>query len=90
MDNILEINGILLSNTALETLKRWQNSGSEYNPTTPERYVEYLNEAQDYLTRVMMEESKVENIAEILMKLICIKDDLKLLILKKQHHYEQK
>ncbi len=82
MNTSIEINGILLSASAQDTLKRWQKSGTLNSPSDPERYIEYLNDAQDCLTRIMLEESNMQVIAEVLTKLILIKDDLKLLIPK--------
>ncbi len=83
MSNSLEINGIVLSSDAQSTLKRWQESGTPSNPSDPERYVEYLSDTQDYLMRAMSEnELDMQNIANLLTKLLYIKDDLKLLIPK--------
>jgi hypothetical protein len=84
MNNPLEINGIVLSEQTLNVLKRWQSSGGFSAPCDPERYIEYLNDIQDYLTRVMLMDGDTLCIAEILTKLILIKDDLKLLIPKKE------
>jgi|GEM_PF-2807766 hypothetical protein len=86
MHNQIEINGIVLSDQAQKVLKKWQNSESFSTPSDPELYVEYLNDTQDCLTRVMLESaSDMPYIADILTKLICIKDDLKLLITRKEN-----
>jgi len=82
MSNI-EINGIALPEQVQNVLKRWQSPGGFSTPSDPERYVEYLNDTQDCLIRVMLENtSEMQLIADLLTKLICIKDDLKLMISK--------
>lgn len=83
MNTAIEVNGIALSGDAQGILKRWQNSNSQTQKSDPERYVEYINDTQDCLTRVMLDNGlDMQDIAELLTKLICIKDDLKLFIPK--------
>ncbi|MDR1716324.1 MAG: hypothetical protein LBS20_10805 [Prevotella sp.] len=81
MNTTIEVNGITLSGEAQNVLKSWHSSGSQTQKSDPERYVEYLNDTQDCLIRVMLENGlDTQDIADLLTKLICIKDDLKLLI----------
>ncbi len=83
MNAAIEVNGIALSSDTQDILKRWQNSNSQTQKSDPERYVEYINDTQDCLTRVMLDNGlDMQDIAELLTKLICIKDDLKLFIPK--------
>lgn len=78
MNNAIEINGILLNNDTIDVLKRWQDNTGEHKRSDPERYVEYLNDTQDCLTRMMLDRGlDVQDLADLLTKLICIKDDLK-------------
>jgi hypothetical protein len=82
----VEINGVQLDENLIHTLKRWQKSSSTKEKSDPERYIEYLNETQDCLTRIMLENSlETQIIADLLTKLICIKDDLRLLIIRKEN-----
>ncbi|MDU1904559.1 MAG: hypothetical protein E6772_07225 [Dysgonomonas sp.] len=90
MTDAIEINGVVLSDTILSILSNWQDSGSQMDKTTPERYIDYLNDAQDYLIHSMLENGNPNNrVGELLEKLILIKDDLKLLVIRKQQDYEQ-
>lgn len=78
MDSMIEINGIKLCRETQTILKRWQIGGNSHK-SDPELYVEYLSETQDCLTRLMLESGKeVNEISNLLTKLIQIKDDLKI------------
>lgn len=81
MNPAIVVNGISLTPDAQNVLKYWQNPGSSTEKSAPERYVEYINDVQDCLTRIMLERGlDVQDLAMHLTNLICIKDDLKLLI----------
>jgi len=78
-----KVEGLNLTNGILEVLKRWQNSASKNVKSDPERYLDYLSDIQDGLIRVMLEKgSDIQDIADLLTKSICIKDDIREFIIE--------
>jgi len=84
MDSI-EIEGIILTSDIRRILKQWQNSQTEESQL-PKQYAEFLTETQDFLINMMlMDEGKINPVADLLTKLILIKDDLKKFIVEKEY-----
>jgi len=83
MNDRIDINGVCLTENMQQVLLQWQKGLFE-EEQLPKMYVGFLNDTQDYLINVMLaDDKKTEPVADLLTKLILIKDDLKKFIITK-------
>ncbi len=79
----IELNGVTITEPIHNVLDRWQNTHSD-NEQVSKQYVEYLTDVQDYLTGlILVDEGCTEAIADLLTKLILVKEDLKQFVVVK-------
>ncbi len=77
----LEVNGIRLDEKLISLIKRWQCSGNTMQKSDPERYIDYLDNIQDFLIRSLIDNGTDRNsVMDLLEKLMLIKDELSFLV----------
>jgi hypothetical protein len=70
------VNGVEITSNISEVLREWnENTGTSVS--TPERYVSYLSDIQDFLCYLLDDPDDCRNIKQLLLHIIYIKDDLK-------------
>jgi hypothetical protein len=76
------VDGVEITSGISSVLREWnENTGT--NVSTPERYVSYLSDIQDFLCYQLEDSDDCLKVKQLLLHIIYIKDDLKRFILTK-------
>lgn len=88
-ENSVELDGVIYTAEMREKMREWYNvEGSEYEPSRPQCFVEYLSAVQDYLCRIIADAGFDENMRKeisLMCNVIYMKDDLQIFIPKPKH-----
>jgi hypothetical protein len=71
------VNGVEITDAMAEVLKRWYDYNEKIDISTPERYVGWLGDVQDFLCNLLDEDDYEEESKSLISKVMVLKNDLK-------------